>query len=160
MPPAVFRPDWETLARLAFTSSKPLDLDACPASTSLRRFCGATNRSLLGFEAQTKKPSWWFEAQITKPELLVLRPKPRNPPHPWFWGSTNKLTADFEAKPGETIVTSFKAKLEKTIATGFETKPVKTIASVFGAKPLETVATSFEAKPAKTVRVVLRPNHS
>jgi hypothetical protein len=89
-----------------------------------------------------------FEAQITKSELSVLRPKPGNPPPPWFWGSTNKPTTDFEAKPGETIVTSFEAKLEKTIAVGFE------------AKPLETIATGFEAKPAKTVRVVLRPNHS
>jgi hypothetical protein len=25
-----------------------------------------------------------FEAQITKPELPVLRPKPGNPPPPWF----------------------------------------------------------------------------
>jgi alkanesulfonate monooxygenase SsuD/methylene tetrahydromethanopterin reductase-like flavin-dependent oxidoreductase (luciferase family) len=77
-----------------------------------------------------------FEAQITKPKLPVLRPKPGNPPPPWFWGSTKKPT------------TSFVAKLKKTIATGFE------------AKPLETVATGFEAKLAKTVRVVLRPNHS
>jgi hypothetical protein len=88
-----------------------------------------------------------FEAQITKPELPVLRPKPGNPPPPWFWGSTKKPTASFEAKPGETITTSFEAKLEKTVATGFEAKPEK------------TVAVGFEAKPLKTVRVVLRPNH-
>jgi hypothetical protein len=43
-----------------------------------------TNRSLLGLEAQTKKPFGDFEAQITKPELPVLRPKPGNPPPPWF----------------------------------------------------------------------------
>jgi hypothetical protein len=89
-----------------------------------------------------------FEPQITKTELPVLRPKPGNPLPSWFWGSTKKPTADFEAKPGETIATSFEAKLEKTVTTCFE------------AKPLETVATGFEAKPAKTVRVVLRPNHS
>jgi hypothetical protein len=89
-----------------------------------------------------------FEAQIIKPELPVLRPKPGNPPPPWFWGSTKKLTTDFEAKPGETVATNFEAKLEKTVATGFE------------AKPLETITTGFEAKPAKTVRVVLKPNHS
>jgi hypothetical protein len=77
-----------------------------------------------------------FEAPITKPELLVLRPKARNPPPPWFWGSTKKPTADFEAKPGETVATSFEAKLEKTVATG------------------------FEAKLVKTIRVVLRPKHS
>jgi hypothetical protein len=96
-----------------------------------------TNRGLLGFEAQN-----------TKPELPVLRPKPGNPPPPWFWGSTKKPTTGFEAKPKETVATSFEVKLEKTVAAGFE------------AEPLETVATSFEAKLEKTVRVVLRPNHS
>jgi alkanesulfonate monooxygenase SsuD/methylene tetrahydromethanopterin reductase-like flavin-dependent oxidoreductase (luciferase family) len=77
-----------------------------------------------------------FKDQITKPELPVLRPKPGNPPPPWFLGSTKKPTAGFEAKLGEIVATSFEAKLEKTVATG------------------------FEAKPVKTVRVVLRPNHS
>jgi hypothetical protein len=89
-----------------------------------------------------------FETQITKPELPILRPKPRNPPPPWFWASTKKPIVDFEAKPGETVATSFEAKLEKTVTAGFE------------AKPLETVTTGFEANPAKIVRVVLRPNHS
>jgi hypothetical protein len=37
-------PNWETIARLAFTPSKLLDLDVCPASTSLHRFCGATDK--------------------------------------------------------------------------------------------------------------------
>jgi hypothetical protein len=89
-----------------------------------------------------------------------LRPKPGNPPPPWFWGSTKKSTTGFEAKQGETVATSFEAKLEKTVATNFEAKPAKTIATGFEAKPLETVATGFEAKPTKTVRVVLNPNHS
>jgi hypothetical protein len=89
-----------------------------------------------------------FEAQITKPELSVLRPKPRNPPPPWFWGSTKKPVVGFEAKLGETVATSFEVKLEKTVAAGFE------------AKSPETVATGFKAKPVKTVRVVLRPNYS
>jgi hypothetical protein len=89
-----------------------------------------------------------FEAQITKPELLVLRPKSGNPPPRWFWGSTKKPTASFEAKPGETVATRFEAKLEKTVIAGFE------------AKPLETITTGFEAKPVKTIRVVLRPYHS
>jgi hypothetical protein len=96
-----------------------------------------TNQRLLG-----------FKAQITKPELPILRPKLGNPPPPWFWGSTKKSTAGFEAKPRETVATSFEAKLEKTVAADFE------------AKPLETVAIGFEAKPVKTVRVVLRSNHS
>jgi hypothetical protein len=89
-----------------------------------------------------------FEAQITKAELSVLRPKPGNPPPPWFWSSTEKPTIDFEVKPGETVATSFEVKLEKTVAASFE------------AKPVETVATGFEAKPVKTVQVVLRSNHS
>jgi hypothetical protein len=66
-----------------------------------------------------------FKAQITKPKMSVLRPKPENPSPSWFWGSTKKLTTGFEAKPGETIATSFKIKLEKTIATGFEAKQRK-----------------------------------
>jgi hypothetical protein len=49
-PPSVFRPDWETLVRLAFTPSKPLDLDACLAPTFLRWFCGATDKP---------KPAWF-----------------------------------------------------------------------------------------------------
>jgi hypothetical protein len=89
-----------------------------------------------------------FEAQITKPEQPVLRPKLGNPPLPWFWGSTKKPTTSFEAKPGENITTSFEVKLEKTVAAGSE------------AKPLETVATGFEAKPMKIALMVLRPNHS
>jgi hypothetical protein len=49
----VFRPDWETPATIASTQSKPLDLNACPADFVAQ----PTNRSPLGFEAQTKKPS-------------------------------------------------------------------------------------------------------
>jgi hypothetical protein len=92
-----------------------------------------------------------FEAQIIKPELPVLSPKPGNPPPPSFWGSTKKLITGFEAKPRETVTTSFEAKLEKTVTTGFEVKPAKTVTAGFDAKPLETVATDFEAKPVKTV---------
>jgi hypothetical protein len=101
-----------------------------------------------------------FETQITKPKLLVLRPKPGNPAPPWFSGSIKKPIASFEAKPGETVATSFEAKLEKTVATDFEAKPEETVAAGFVVKPPETVATSFEAKPAKTVQVILRPNQS
>jgi hypothetical protein len=121
----------------------------CPTLTSLRRFCGTTDKP---------KPAWFWgpnqeivaviEAQITKPELAVLRPKLENPHPPWFWGSTKKPTTGFEVKPGETVATSFEAKLEKTVATGFEAKPAKTVAS------------GFEVKPLETIRVVLRPNHS
>jgi hypothetical protein len=113
-----------------------------------------------------------FEAQITKPELPVLRPKLGKPPPPWFRGSTKKPTASFEAKPGETVATSFEVKLEKTVTAGFEAKPLETVTTGFEAKPAKTVtagfeaklveiiATDFEAKPVKNVRVVLRSNHS
>jgi hypothetical protein len=76
-----------------------------------------------------------FEAQITKPELTVLRPKPGNPSKPLFWGSPKKPTADFEVKPGETVTTSFETKLEETVATSFEAKLEKTVATGFEAKP-------------------------
>jgi hypothetical protein len=92
-----------------------------------------------------------FDAQITKAELSILRPKPKNPPPPWFWGSTNKPTTGFETKSGETVATSFETKLEKTVSAGFEDKPLETVATVFEAKLGETVATSFEAKLEKTV---------
>jgi hypothetical protein len=77
-----------------------------------------------------------FEAQITKPELPVLRHNLGNPPRPWFWGSTKKLIAGFEVKPGETVATSFDAKMKKTVAVGFEAKPPETITAGFEAKPL------------------------
>jgi hypothetical protein len=101
-----------------------------------------------------------FDVKIIKPELPILRPKPGNPPPPWFRDSTKKPTVGFEAKQGETVTTSFGAKLEKTVTAGFEAKPLENVAAGFDAKPLENVATSFEAKPTKTVRVVLRSNHS
>jgi hypothetical protein len=45
-PPPVFRLDWETLARLASTRIKPLDLEAKPGEIeTLRRFCDATDKS-------------------------------------------------------------------------------------------------------------------
>jgi hypothetical protein len=94
----------------------------------------------LVLRSKLRNPRGDFEAQITKPELPVLRPKPENPPPPWFWGSTKKPIAGFEAKLRETVTTSFEVKMEKTVTTGFEAKLVK------------TVATSFEAKLAKTVK--------
>jgi hypothetical protein len=77
-----------------------------------------------------------FEAQITKPELPVLRPKLGNPPPPWFCASTKKPTIGFEAKRGETVATSFEAKLEKTVAVGFEAKAAKTVRVLLRPKPL------------------------
>jgi hypothetical protein len=73
-----------------------------------------TNRSLLGFEAQTKNRSGDFEAQIIKPELLILRPKLGNPSHLGFEAQPRNPTTGFEDKPEETVATSFEAKLAKT----------------------------------------------
>jgi hypothetical protein len=119
-----------------------------------------TNQSLHGFEAQTKKPSWWFWGPNHQTVAAGFEAQLENPPAPWFWGSTKKPTAGFEAKPGETVTTSFEAKLEKIITTGFEAKPPKTVVAGFEAKLTETVTTGFDAKPVKTVWLVLRPNHS
>jgi hypothetical protein len=101
-----------------------------------------------------------FDVQITNLKLLVLRPKPENPPPPWFWGSTKKPTTGIEAKLEKSVATDFEAKPEKTVTPGFKAKPPETVTTGFEAKPTETVTTGFEAKPVKTVRVVLRPNHS
>jgi hypothetical protein len=72
-----------------------------------------------------------FEAKITKSELPVLRPKPGNPPPPWFWSSTKKPTTGFEAKPGETVAAGFESKLLETVAAGFEAKPIETVIAGF-----------------------------
>jgi hypothetical protein len=78
---------------------------------------------MLGFEAQTRNRRGDFDAQITKLYLPILRPKPGNPPPPWFWCSTKKPTVSFKIKPEETVAISFEAKLEKTVTAGFEAKP-------------------------------------
>jgi hypothetical protein len=126
-PPPVFKPDL-----LSREASRWISTRVPRQSPSIGFMAQPTNRSPLGFEVQTKKTV-----------AVILRPKPGNPPAPWFWGSTKKLTANFEAKPGKTVTTSFEAKLEKTVATDFEAKPEKTVAAGFEAKSLETVATGF-----------------
>jgi hypothetical protein len=88
-----------------------------------------------------------FDAQITKLKLPILRPKPGNPPPPWFWGSTKKPITGFKVKPGETVATSFEDKLKKTIATSFEAKPAKTVRVVLRLNHSQTVDLSFKAQP-------------
>jgi hypothetical protein len=93
-PPPVFRPDWETLVRLASTPSKLLDLDACPTSISLRRFCGAIDKP---------KPAWfWGPNQETV--AVILRPK--SPNHSYrFWGPNREIHhhLGFEAQPRNSL---------------------------------------------------------
>jgi hypothetical protein len=86
-PPLVLRPNWKTLARLASRRSKPLDPDACPTPKHppVSFVVQPTNQAPLGFEAQTKIPSWWFwgpnhqtraarfVAQTGKLSTLILR---------------------------------------------------------------------------------------
>jgi hypothetical protein len=90
VPLPVFKPDWETLVRLASTWSKPLDPDVCPTPTSLCRFCGATNKP---------KPAWfWGPNQETV--AVILRPKSPNRSC-WFWGPNWETLhhLSFEAQP-------------------------------------------------------------
>jgi hypothetical protein len=115
-PSLVLRQNWETLAWLASQWSKSPDVDACPHTIFIRTLVfkrKLPNLVPLGFEAQTRKLSWWFcgpshqttaanfEAQTRKPEWVVLRPKHKNHSHrfwsqtgrnhrPWFWGWTRK----------------------------------------------------------------------
>jgi hypothetical protein len=101
VPPPVLKPDWKT-TQLAFRRSKPLDLDACPVSSSSACwFVGQPiNHSPLGFETQTKKPSRWF------------------------WDLNHQtIVADFEAQTGKPVATGFEAKPEETVNLGFEVKP-------------------------------------
>jgi hypothetical protein len=74
-PPPVLRPARKTLARLVFRWSKPVNLDACPiSSSSSRQFHGATDKLY---------PVWFwypnhqtvaadYEAQTGKPDPVVL----------------------------------------------------------------------------------------
>jgi hypothetical protein len=75
----VFRPDWKTLIRLASTTSKPLDLDACPVPTTIHRFCGATDKP---------KPVWFWDPN-QKTVAVILRLKLSNQSC-WFWGINRK----------------------------------------------------------------------
>jgi hypothetical protein len=102
-------------------------------------WCNRQTEASLVWRPKPRNRHGDFEAQITKPVLPVLRPKPRSPPPPWFSGSTKKPTTGFKVKPGETVTTSFEAKLEKTVAIGFEAKPGKTVVAGFEAKPAKTV---------------------
>jgi hypothetical protein len=84
----------------------------------------STNRSPLGFEAQTKKTSRWFwgpnhqtvptsfEVQTEKPEATGYDAKPRE-----------TVTTSFEAKPGETVPVVFRPNHSQTVDLGFGAQP-------------------------------------
>jgi hypothetical protein len=75
-----FEANWETLAQLASRRSKPLDLNACLApSSSSRWFCGATETiAHLVLRPKPINRQGDFVGQITKLQLLILRPKSEN----------------------------------------------------------------------------------
>jgi hypothetical protein len=95
-----------------------------------------TNRSPLGFKAQTKKSPQWF----WDPNHQTVAAG--------FETQTGKLsTIGFEARPGETVTTDFETKPEKTVTTGFEAKPLSNRLSGFEAKLVTNSPSGFEAKP-------------
>jgi hypothetical protein len=103
-PPPVLRPDWKTLARLASTWSKPLDLDACPMPSQppVGFVAQPTKWNDFGFEAQTKKSVWWF------------------------WGPNHQtVVAGFEAQPRKPSTTLVLRLSLETVGTGSEAKPEK-----------------------------------
>jgi hypothetical protein len=153
-------PVWENIARLASMRSKPLDLDACPTPTSLRRFCGATDKlkSTWFWVTNQKNRRGNFDAQITKPKLSVLRLKlgslyhlsfdaqPRNPP-PILRSNRKKPSLPVWCQTGENRRHWFWGQTRENRRAGFEVKQ------------LETVVIGFKAQTnKKPSSPVLRPN--
>jgi hypothetical protein len=107
-----------------------------------------TNRSLLGFEAQTKKPSRWFwgsnhqtratsfEAQTRKPSTtLVLRLNQET--HCQFWGQTErKCRHQFWGQTGENSRHWFWGQTSKNRRNRFWGQTARNRSSGFEAKPL------------------------
>jgi hypothetical protein len=130
---SVFRLDWKTLVRLAYTRSNALDLDTCPASTSLCRFCSATD----------KPKTAWFWGSNQETVTVVLRHKPGNR-QSRFWGQTvrNRCSRLW----GQTTAADFETKLVEIVIAGFEAKPTETIPVVLRPNHWQTVAIGFEAQ--------------
>jgi hypothetical protein len=105
------------------------------------------NRSPLGFDVQTKKPSHWFWGINHQIIAVGFEVQAGKPPTTLFWDWIKEPTINFKTKSGETIATSFEAKQEKTIVIGFEVKPEKTVP-----KPLTNYHSGFEAKPLTNPR--------
>jgi hypothetical protein len=113
VPPTVLRPDWETIVWLASRRSKPLDLDACPAPSSLRRFCGTIKKL---------KPAW-FWGPNEETVAVILTPKSPNRSCK-FWVPNRKTRATgFEAKPEKTVRVVLRSNHSQTVDLGFEAQP-------------------------------------
>jgi hypothetical protein len=86
--PPVLRQNWETLPRLASWWIKPPNVDACPHIIFIRSSVlrsKPTNLLPHGFEAQTKKPSWWFWGLNNQTVDLGFEVQTKKPSL-WFWG--------------------------------------------------------------------------
>jgi hypothetical protein len=86
----VLRQSWETLAQLALWWSKPPNINTCPHTIIIRWSilrCKPTNLLPHGFEAQTKKPSWWFWGPNHQTIDLGFEAQTKKPSQ-WFWGQT------------------------------------------------------------------------
>jgi hypothetical protein len=86
-PSLVLSQNWETLSWLALWWSKPPDIDVCPHTVFIRSLVlrhKPTNLIPLGFEAQTKKPSWWFWATNHQTIDLGFEAQTKKLSQ-WFW---------------------------------------------------------------------------
>jgi hypothetical protein len=104
---------------LASSRSKPSDLDACPALSSLRRFCGATD----------KLRHAWFWGSNQETITVILRPKSPNRSCR-FWGPNQKTRATgFEVKPEKTVRVVLRSNHSQTIDLVFEAQSRNTYSS-------------------------------
>jgi hypothetical protein len=125
MPTSVLRIDWKILTRLASRWSKPLDHDACLASSSLYRFCDETNKL---------KPAWFWG---TDQKIIVVILKTKSPNRSGrFWGPIQEIiTLDFEVKPRKPSP-PFWGQIGRNRPNGFQAKPLTNRHSGFEAKLL------------------------
>jgi hypothetical protein len=115
-PTSVLRPDWETLARLASRWSKSPYLDTCPAPSSIRRFCSATDKP---------KSAWfWCPNQETVAVILRIKSPTKSPTVVvGFVIQTETRATGFEAKPEKTIPMVLRSNHWQTVDLGFEAQP-------------------------------------
>jgi hypothetical protein len=123
---ANFEVNWEILARLSFIWSKPLDLDACPALTSLHQFCGTTDKPKVA----------WFCGPNQETIVMILRSKSLNRScrfwcpnheilHHLFWGQTGRNRHHrFCGQSGRNHPSGFEVKPLTKRPSGFEVKPL------------------------------------
>jgi hypothetical protein len=95
-----------------------------------------TNCSPFGFEAQTKKPMWWFWGPNHQTVLVSSEAKMGQP-----------ITTSFEAKPGEAVTTGFKDKPRENRRHRFWGQTGENHPSGFEVKPLTNRPSGFETKP-------------